>query len=71
MRPHWPRLQAMNLNTVLAPVYWELIEPSEGKFDWTSRRRAAARRARERPQARGAVVRRVEEQHVDVRARRG
>src|SRR5882672_5433395 len=36
MRPHWPRLQAMHLNTVLAPVYWELIEPAEGKFDWTS-----------------------------------
>jgi beta-galactosidase GanA len=36
MKPHWPRLKAMNLNTVLAPVYWELIEPSEGKFDWSS-----------------------------------
>ena len=36
MAPHWPRLKAMNLNTVLAPVYWELIEPTEGKFDWTS-----------------------------------
>ena len=36
MAPHWPRLAAMNLNTVLAPVYWELIEPAEGKFDWTS-----------------------------------
>ncbi|HEU5137173.1 MAG TPA: DUF5597 domain-containing protein [Steroidobacteraceae bacterium] len=36
MRPHWPRLKAMNLNTVLAPVSWELIEPVEGKFDWTS-----------------------------------
>ncbi|HYJ42416.1 MAG TPA: DUF5597 domain-containing protein [Steroidobacteraceae bacterium] len=36
MRPHWPRLKAMNLNTVLAPVSWELIEPHEGKFDWTS-----------------------------------
>ena len=36
MRPHWPRLKAMNLNTVLAPVSWELIEPNEGKFDWTS-----------------------------------
>ncbi|HEU4779895.1 MAG TPA: DUF5597 domain-containing protein, partial [Steroidobacteraceae bacterium] len=36
MRPHWPRLKAMNLNTVLAPVYWELLEPVEGKFDWSS-----------------------------------
>ena len=36
MRPHWPRLKAMNLNTVLAPVSWELIEPIEGKFDWRS-----------------------------------
>jgi beta-galactosidase GanA len=36
MKPHWPRLKAMNLNTVLAPVYWELIEPVEGKFDWSS-----------------------------------
>ena len=36
MKPHWPRLKAMHLNTVLAPVYWELIEPVEGKFDWSS-----------------------------------
>ena len=36
MRAHWPRLKAMNLNTVLAPVEWDLIEPSEGKFDWSS-----------------------------------
>ena len=36
MRPHWPRLKAMHLNTVLAPVSWELIEPTEGKFDWAS-----------------------------------
>src|SRR5262249_51193054 len=36
LKPHWPRLKAMNLNTVLAPVYWELIEPAEGKFDWSS-----------------------------------
>ena len=25
----------MNLNTILAPVYWELMEPAEGKFDFT------------------------------------
>jgi beta-galactosidase GanA len=36
MAPHWPRLKQLNLNTVLAPVAWELIEPSEGRFDWVS-----------------------------------
>jgi beta-galactosidase GanA len=35
MRPIWPKLSALNLNTVLVPVYWELIEPVEGKFDFT------------------------------------
>ncbi|MGA2916257.1 MAG: DUF5597 domain-containing protein [Sedimentisphaerales bacterium] len=35
MKPIWPKLVQMNLNTVLAPVYWDLIEPQEGKFDWT------------------------------------
>jgi len=34
MRPIWPKLKSMHLNTVLAPVYWELMEPSEGKFDF-------------------------------------
>ena len=36
MAPHWPRLQQMHLNTVLAPVSWELIEPVQGRFDWGS-----------------------------------
>ena len=35
MRPIWPKLAAMNLNTVLIPVYWEQLEPTEGKFDFS------------------------------------
>lgn len=34
LAPHWPRLKQMHLNTVLAPVSWELIEPTEGHFDF-------------------------------------
>ena len=34
MEPIWPRLAALHLNTVLAPVSWELVEPQEGKFDF-------------------------------------
>lgn len=34
MRPIWERLVALNLNTVLAAVFWELIEPEEGVFDF-------------------------------------
>jgi len=33
MQDVWPKLQKLNLNTVLMPVYWELLEPEEGKFD--------------------------------------
>src|SRR6476469_1953592 len=36
MAPVWPRLRAMGLNTVLAPVSWELIEPAEGRMDFAS-----------------------------------
>ncbi|MGA7340563.1 MAG: DUF5597 domain-containing protein [Terracidiphilus sp.] len=30
----WPKVEAMHFNTVLAPVYWQLIEPQEGDFDF-------------------------------------
>lgn len=35
MEPIWSKLTDMNLNTVLTPIYWELIEAEEGKFDFS------------------------------------
>ena len=35
MAPVWEKLVRLNLNTVLMPIYWELIEPAEGKFDFS------------------------------------
>ncbi len=35
MKPIWSRLKAMHLNTIVTPLSWELIEPEEGKFDFT------------------------------------
>ena len=34
MRPVWKRLAKKNLNSVIATVSWELIEPEQGKFDF-------------------------------------
>lgn len=35
MRSIWPRMAKQNLNTVIAPVSWELIEAKEGVFDFS------------------------------------
>ena len=34
MQPIWEQMKKKNLNTVLAPVYWELLEQEEGHFDF-------------------------------------
>jgi hypothetical protein len=35
LKPSWEHFRQMNLNTVIAPVYWELLEPEENRFDFT------------------------------------
>jgi beta-galactosidase GanA len=35
MKAVWPRLVNLNLNTVLIPIYWELLEPEKGRFDYS------------------------------------
>ncbi|MES1180656.1 MAG: beta-galactosidase, partial [Verrucomicrobiota bacterium] len=35
MKPVWPRMTKLNLNTVLVAVAWDWIEPEEGKYDFT------------------------------------
>ena len=36
MEPIWPQLAHRNLNTVIASVTWQMIEPEEGRFDFRS-----------------------------------
>jgi beta-galactosidase GanA len=31
----WPALRPLGLNTVVAPVYWECVEPEPGVFDYS------------------------------------
>lgn len=32
----WPKFAAMHFNTLVAPVYWNLIEPEQGRFDFST-----------------------------------
>ncbi|MDR3741745.1 MAG: DUF5597 domain-containing protein [Terracidiphilus sp.] len=34
MKPIWPRMTSLGLNTVITPLTWELIEPTEGSYDF-------------------------------------
>jgi uncharacterized protein DUF5597/glycosyl hydrolase family 35 len=34
LKAFWPKLRELGLNTVLAPVYWDQLEPSPGRFDF-------------------------------------
>jgi len=35
MEPLLPKVAGMGVNTILAPVTWDLFEPEEGKFDYS------------------------------------
>lgn len=34
-REIWPRLKGLNMNSVIVPLYWETVEPEEGRYDFT------------------------------------
>jgi len=36
LRPFWPKLQALKLNTLVVPVSWDVVEPREGQFDFAT-----------------------------------
>src|SRR3712207_7972643 len=33
-REVWPALEGLHMNTVVAPIYWELIEEEPGTYDF-------------------------------------
>ena len=36
LKPFWARFAELNLNTLLVPVYWDLVETAEGRFDFST-----------------------------------
>ena len=35
LQPFWSKFADLNMNTVLVPVYWDLSEPQQGRFDFS------------------------------------
>ena len=35
MEPIWQKLKSLNLNSVLLPITWQMLEPEEGRFDFS------------------------------------
>ncbi|MFA5257747.1 MAG: beta-galactosidase, partial [Opitutales bacterium] len=36
LAPYWDKMAVLNLNTLLLPVSWNLVEPVEGQYDWST-----------------------------------
>ncbi|KAF0093904.1 MAG: glycoside hydrolase family 35 [Puniceicoccaceae bacterium 5H] len=36
LRPYLDHLKSLNLNTLVVPVYWDLVEPQEDRFDFST-----------------------------------
>ncbi len=36
LQPFWKKFVELNMNTILVPAYWDLIEPAEGRFDFST-----------------------------------
>ncbi len=71
MKPIWPRLVQANFNTALVGVSWNQIEPQEGKFDFKVLDGVIQGARRSQPAPGAALVRKLEEQSVQLRARLG
>ena len=35
MEPIWQKAKKLNMNTLLLPVTWEMLEPEEGQFEFS------------------------------------
>lgn len=36
LQPFWGKFAALNMNSLLVPVYWDLIEPEDGRYDFST-----------------------------------